>query len=184
MHNRPGSNQVQDRTSTLQHSRRSTPRDTFLDRKMKLCAAAGGIGKHDLSEDFQHLIAHCMSKPFRARLSLESWKVGRYKKLCNEVVQLLVFGLEGWSARGTRLPLVRPVILVVPEKPRGTPIACDRESRYVRCRPILLFSSAGKESRRTDDHQPQRRAKALKILMCTGRTAVVTTRDMHGCSVP
>lgn len=58
-----------------------------------------------------------MSKPFRARLSLESWKVGRYKKLCNEVVQLLVFGLEGWSARGTRLPLVRPVILVVPEDP-------------------------------------------------------------------
>ena len=50
---------------------------------MKLCAAAGGIGKHDLSEDFEHLIAHCMSKPFRARLSLESWKVGRYKKLCN-----------------------------------------------------------------------------------------------------
>ena len=107
----------QDRTSTLQHSRRSAPRDTFLDRNMKLCAAAGGIGKHDLSEDFEHLIAHCMSKPFRARLSLESWKVGRYKKLCNEVVQLLVFGLEGWSARGTRLPLVRPVILVVPEDP-------------------------------------------------------------------
>lgn len=66
---------------------------------------------------------------------------------------------------------------------RGTPIACDRESRCVRCRPILLFSSVGKESRRTDDHQPQRRAKALKILMCTGRTAVVTTRDMLGCSV-
>ena len=160
----------------------------FLDRNMKLCAAAGGIGKRDLSEDFQHLIAHCMSKPFRARLSLESWKVGRYKKLCNEVVQrscaTSCFWFGGMVSTWYALTSCEARDSCCARGSRGTPIACDRESRCVRCRPILLFSSAGKESRRTDDHQPQRRAKALKILMCTGRTAVVTTRDMHGCSVP
>ena len=71
-----GRMQFHDMTSTFQHSRRRMPGDTFLDRKMKLCAAAGGTAKHGLSQDVQHSIAHCVSKSFRAGLSLEPWKVG------------------------------------------------------------------------------------------------------------
>ena len=106
-------------------------------------------------------------------------------KLCNEVVQrscaTSCFWFGGMVCTWFALTLCEARdSCCCPRKS----IACDREIITCVVGQFCYSRLQEKKSggRMTINHNVLR--KPRKLLVCTGRTAVVTTRDMQGCSVP